>query len=485
MFPLGFRSACIRILCALAFALLPHVGDAASTSRIALVIGNAHYGDPDDDLSGARRDANAVATALRDSRLDFTVTVKHDLTQAQLRKAVNEFAASLEKAGPSAIGFLYYAGHGGVDADQSDNFLIPVDVQGVGSADVAQVGYALRDVTERLKMVDKPAAIVVVIDACRTLVHSPGNSSARSALARMIDPGESSPGMLVALSTSNGSAASDSGRFASTLTELMLTGGLTVDQVFDRVRVDVARNTDRKQIPVIRSNIVEEQLCLVSCATGASSGPYAQSRELLEAIRKDAEQGISMISRMDAGTVCPRSWSDLTTMQSRADELARKGQADAAGSTYALIKQRSGELYEHLFYVRQLTATREIREQQYQAQLVGRQRDLEGDYDGSLERLQKAENRLQQHEKSFSRTMDRSEVQKYVTQARQLSRESKFEDANDRLVDAINAVNRLDEELMPGSGGRVLQYEKRRPPPARIENGAGYQRISESAQLCQ
>jgi len=469
----------------IACALLPHVGDAASTSRIALVIGNAHYGDPDDDLSGARRDADTVARALRDPRLDFTVTIRHDLTQAQLRKAVNEFATSLQKAGPSAIGFLYYAGHGGVDATQTDNFLIPVDVPAVGSADVAQIGYGLRDVTERLKMIDKPAAIMVVIDACRTPAHPPGNSSARSALARMIAPDEASPGMLVALSTSNGSPASDSGRFASTLTELMLTDGLTVDQVFERVRVDVARDTDRKQIPMIRSNIVEEQLCLISCGTRASGGPYAQSSELLEAIRKDAEQGISMISRMDAATVCPRSWSDLTTMRSRADELARKGQADTAGATYALIKQRSGELYEHLFYVRQLTTTREIREQQYQAQLAGRQRDLEGDYDGNLERLQKAENRLQQHEKSFSRTMDRSEVQTYVTQARQLSRENKLEDANDRLVDAINAVNRLDEELMPGGSSRVLQYKKRRPPPARIESGAGYQRISESAQLCQ
>lgn len=475
----------IALICASACAMLPVIASAASTSKIALIIGNEHYGDPDDDLPGARRDADAVAKALRDPRLDFTVTVKRDLTQAQLRKAINEFAASLQKAGPSAVGLLYYAGHGGVDADQTDNFLIPADVPSVGDADAAHVGYGLRDVTERLKMVDKPAAIMVVIDACRTLAHPRGKASTPPGLARMIAPDEPSPGMLVALSTSNGSPASDSGRFASSLTQLLLADGLTVDQVFERLRVDVARDTDRKQIPMVRSNIVEEQLCLISCGTRqGSGGAYAQSRELLDAIARDAQLGINMISKLDAATTCPRTWSDLIAMQSRADDLKSKGQADAAGTTYALIKDRTGELYEHLYYVRQLAVTQTMREQQLQDQLAGREREQERDYNDNLERLQKAESRLQEHEKSFSRKLDRSRVQSFVVQSQQLARQNKLEDASDRLVDAINAVNQLDEELSP-AGRRPLKYKTRKPPPKLIENSAGRQRLEESAQRCQ
>jgi uncharacterized caspase-like protein len=40
--------------------------------------------------------------------------------------AIHAFAAKLKTAGPDAVGFLYYSGHG--IASAGENYLIPVDV---------------------------------------------------------------------------------------------------------------------------------------------------------------------------------------------------------------------------------------------------------------------------------------------------------------------------------------------------------------------
>ena len=50
-----------------------------------------------------------------------------DAGLAALHQAVNAYARRVRAAGPNAVGFFYYAGHGAADA--GTNYLIPVDVK--------------------------------------------------------------------------------------------------------------------------------------------------------------------------------------------------------------------------------------------------------------------------------------------------------------------------------------------------------------------
>src|SRR5262245_15334337 len=71
--------------------------------------------------------------------------------------AIYAFAAKLKAAGPDAVGFLYYAGHG--IASAGENYLIPTDgsVEGDKQSEVLTI---LRD--------DAPdAAHYLVLEACR------------------------------------------------------------------------------------------------------------------------------------------------------------------------------------------------------------------------------------------------------------------------------------------------------------------------------
>ena len=62
-------------------------------------------------------------------RLGFVVTTVHDAGLAGLHQAVNAYARRTRQAGPDAVGFFYYSGHGA--ADGATNYLIPVDVKTV------------------------------------------------------------------------------------------------------------------------------------------------------------------------------------------------------------------------------------------------------------------------------------------------------------------------------------------------------------------
>ena len=107
----------------LLIALLP--SHARADGRIALLIGNEAYSSEIGRLANPHNDVALLEQALKG--LGFDVTVARDTSLGALTRAVNAYARRVQAAGPGAIGFFYYSGHGA--SDGSTNYLIPVDVK--------------------------------------------------------------------------------------------------------------------------------------------------------------------------------------------------------------------------------------------------------------------------------------------------------------------------------------------------------------------
>src|SRR5262245_43361858 len=105
-----------------ALATVPALA-APKEPRLALVIANAHYRAPADRLGAAYADAEGVATALE--KVGFEVVRRDDLSLKELQNEVLAFRRKLDAAGPTSLGFFYYAGHGGSDPKSGTNYLIP------------------------------------------------------------------------------------------------------------------------------------------------------------------------------------------------------------------------------------------------------------------------------------------------------------------------------------------------------------------------
>jgi len=105
-----FRAAVVVLL----IALLPL--PLRAQARIALLIGR---------LANPHNDVALLQQALKG--LGFDVVVERDAGLGALTRAVNAYARRLQAAGPNAVGFFYYSGHGASDGNA--NYLIPVDVK--------------------------------------------------------------------------------------------------------------------------------------------------------------------------------------------------------------------------------------------------------------------------------------------------------------------------------------------------------------------
>jgi hypothetical protein len=133
------RAAVIVLL----IALLP--AHARAEPRIALLIGNEAYGEIG-RLANPHNDVAVLEGALKG--LDFEVTVARDAGLGALTRAVNAYARRVQAAGPGAVGFFYYSGHGA--SDGSTNYLIPVDVKTAKTGALSDESLRLTEITRTL-----------------------------------------------------------------------------------------------------------------------------------------------------------------------------------------------------------------------------------------------------------------------------------------------------------------------------------------------
>ena len=98
---------------------------ALAEARIALLIGNEAYASDIGRLANPRNDVALLEQTLK--VVGFDVVTVRDAGLGVLHQAVNAYARRVQAAGPGAVGFFYYSGHGA--SDGSTNYLIPVDVK--------------------------------------------------------------------------------------------------------------------------------------------------------------------------------------------------------------------------------------------------------------------------------------------------------------------------------------------------------------------
>ncbi|MCX6585999.1 MAG: caspase family protein [Acidobacteria bacterium] len=214
--------------------------------KVALVIGNGNY--PKWPLRNPANDARAVSQAL--SEIGFATTTAVDVTLQNLDRAVSALVSRIR---PGDVVAFYYAGHG--IQLEGENYLVPVDFDAKDEADAKYAAYAASRVQERIEKAGARVTLVV-LDACRNNPFA-ATRSANGGLAAM----GSGKGTLIAFATAPGKTADDNpngnnGLFTSHLVTALKEPGLTLDQVFNRVRERVHNASGGRQVPWTVSSVI-------------------------------------------------------------------------------------------------------------------------------------------------------------------------------------------------------------------------------------
>ena len=232
----------IRLLFLL-LVLFPSRGWAEGEKRIALLVGNKDYKAAVGPLMNPVNDIRLVRDALKAVGFEVLPPAQN-ATRAGMLRAVHEFATKLGAAGPNAVGFLYYSGHG--IASAGENYLIPVDVEEPSTVELEVQGVKNTEVLTILRNNAPNAAHYLVLDACRNNLHG-----ARG--GRGFEPVGQQSGLLVAFSTEPGKTASDTGQasgpYAAALAAELVRPGQSDLIMFHNVRVAVIRSTNGDQVP--------------------------------------------------------------------------------------------------------------------------------------------------------------------------------------------------------------------------------------------
>jgi tetratricopeptide (TPR) repeat protein len=221
---------------------------ALSTSerRTALVIGNAAYrADP---LRNAVNDATDMARGLR--QLGFEVMELHDADHPRMEEGVEQFTRQLGRGG---VGLFYYSGHG-VQVSGL-NYLVPVDARINRESDIKYQSVQVDWVLDRMRDAGNELN-VIVLDACRNNPYARSGRNVQPGLAMM----QAVSGSLIGYATSPGTTAEDgpgrNGTYTKHLLHFMQVPSLSAEQMFKEVRVAVAQETGKKQIPWVSTSIL-------------------------------------------------------------------------------------------------------------------------------------------------------------------------------------------------------------------------------------
>jgi Caspase domain len=111
--------------CSLRFWLLLAAPTVHAEKRVAHVIRNRDYKASVGPLANPLNDIRLVADALKSVGYEVLHPTEN-ASRIDMLRAIYGFASALKDAGPDAVGFLYYSGHGLATA--GENYLVPIDV---------------------------------------------------------------------------------------------------------------------------------------------------------------------------------------------------------------------------------------------------------------------------------------------------------------------------------------------------------------------
>lgn len=225
---------------------------APGTRKVALIVGNGAYKSVP-RLDNPPRDAKLIAETLRG--LGFqTVTLASDLDRDRFFAALRDFGREAEKADWAVV---YFAGHGmeigGV------NYLIPTDAKLAADRDAENQAVALEQVIAAVSGARKLR--LVMLDACR---DNPFEKNMQHTIAmKLVGKGlsniEPEAGFMVVYAAKHGETALDgdalNSPFATAVAREIKVPKVEVRRLFDIVRDDVWKATDRRQQPFIYGSL--------------------------------------------------------------------------------------------------------------------------------------------------------------------------------------------------------------------------------------
>jgi len=218
-------------------------------NRVALVIGNSAYTNIS-PLINPKNDAALMAQTLKE--VGFEVVLATDADRIALGRAIRKFGKTLRASGKDAIGLLFYAGHG-VQA-RGANYLVPVGAQIEDHADLSLEAVSVSDILAQMESAGNRLNLVI-LDACRNNPFKGKFRNSNRGLARV----EAASGSMVAFAAAPGQVALDgsgtNSPYTSALAAAIKQPGLTVEQVFKRVRVEVESRTGGTQTPWEESSL--------------------------------------------------------------------------------------------------------------------------------------------------------------------------------------------------------------------------------------
>ncbi|HEX4409484.1 MAG TPA: caspase domain-containing protein [Xanthobacteraceae bacterium] len=222
----------------------------AQEVRFALVIGNNQY--KTGTLATPANDAGLIADTL--TAAGFAVTGAQNLDQTTLRETFREFLNQVSSAGPNAVALVYLAGYG--LQFEGENYFVPVDADIARDVDVPLQAIRMSDFLQPLAAM--PGRVkIVVLDAARQNPFARGGQPLASGLA-LTDP---APNMAIAFNAAPGTVGPDEqgpyGAYATALTEMIGDGGLSLDDIFARVRLRVSEQTQGAEVPWYASQIAD------------------------------------------------------------------------------------------------------------------------------------------------------------------------------------------------------------------------------------
>lgn len=217
---------------------------ATTGPKLALVIAQSRYQNLP-ALSQTYPDARRMTSAL--AAAGFTVTtVLDDRSPADVAtvwRAISAFRDRLRAAGPRAIGFFYFSGHGASLEDRGDNYLIPSAADIRSPEDLRATSLKLSDVLSELRR-GGGQALYVSIDACRDVLL-PGSRSIRRGFVQEIAPDNT----LVAFSAAPGRFALDNGYYSEELAAQLRRPGVEATHIFIETSRRIGQRTNNQQQP--------------------------------------------------------------------------------------------------------------------------------------------------------------------------------------------------------------------------------------------
>ena len=211
---------------------LPLLAIAQNQRKIALVIGNASYEDPNGVLKNPVNDSKLMSETFIELEFD-SVIVANNLSYDAMREVFRDYRSSLKKFD---VGFIYYSGHGMQDA-YKETYLIPIDFPANSTIDdVTDYGYSIQDILKSLNRYENKLN-VFVLDACRDNPYEKGWKGRSLKGGGLSEPQVPPTGSLVAYSTSPGDVASDNSDsdnslYTKALSEIMKQPNLKIEEVF-------------------------------------------------------------------------------------------------------------------------------------------------------------------------------------------------------------------------------------------------------------